>query len=166
VTPAKVTLHGPSALLNGAQAVVPVDLATQTGLIDSSYFVKVLDASGKPIDKVGAAPEQVEVKILVEPDSVTESKAAGAAITGQPAPGYSVTNIQVSPIDVQATGLADVLAGLRQIASDPVDVSNQTSDVIRTVRLRPPAGVQVSPTTVQVHVFITKNPQASPSPGA
>jgi hypothetical protein len=45
-----------------------------------------------------------------------------------------------------------------------VDITNATTDVVRTVRLRPPAGVDVSPTTVQVHVFIGKIPGTSPSP--
>ena len=95
---------------------------------------------------------------------MTETKAAGAAVTGQPAPGYYISNVQVNPPLVSATGLADVLGALKQIASDPVDISGQSSDVVRTVTLRPPAGVTVSPRTVQVHVFISKNPVAGPSP--
>jgi YbbR domain-containing protein len=70
----------------------------------------------------------------------------------------------VTPVTVNVTGLSAVLAGLAQVASDPVDITNATTDVVRTVRLRPPAGVDVSPTTVQVHVFIGKIPGTSPSP--
>ncbi|HYM50728.1 MAG TPA: CdaR family protein [Candidatus Limnocylindrales bacterium] len=165
VNPAKVTVHGPKSELAGAQAVVQVDLADQQAVIDQSFSVSVLDPNGHKISQALATPAQVEVKVTIEPDAVTETKAAGAAITGQPAPGYHVTNIQVTPLTVSATGLADVLSALQQVASDPVDVSNQTADVVKTVALRPPAGVQVSPRTVQVHVFIAKNPQASPTPG-
>lgn len=162
--PSKVTVQGPKSQMTGVQAVVQVNLTDQP--FDEVMNVHVLDGAGHQIDRGSAVPANVEVKIPVQPDEITETKAAGAAIAGQPSAGYSVTNIQVSPLSVQATGLADVLAGLKLLASDPVDVGGATADVVRTVRLRPPAGVQVSPLTVQVHVFITKNPQASPSPGA
>jgi hypothetical protein len=164
VTPAKVTVHGPKSDLTGVQAVVQVDLADQQAVIDQAVQVLVLDPNGRKIDKGVSTPAQVQVKITIEPDALTETKAAGAAVTGQPASGYRVTNIQVTPVTVSATGLADVLSALQQVASDPVDVSNQTADVVKTVTLRPPAGVQVSPRVVQVHVFIAKNPQASPGP--
>jgi YbbR domain-containing protein len=122
-----------------------------------------VDAGGKKVDKALAFPANVEVRIEIQPDSVTETKAAGAAVTGQPAQGCYISNVQVNPALVSATGLVDVLGALKQIASDPVDISNQCSDVVRTVTLRPPAGVTVSPRTVQVHVFIAKNPVAGPS---
>jgi YbbR domain-containing protein len=163
VNPLKVTIHGPKTELPGAQAIVQVDLANQQAVIDQSYSVQVVDPNGKKIQAL-STPAQVEVKITIQPDAVTETKAAGAAITGQPAAGYRVTNIQVTPLTVNVTGLADVLSALEQVASDPVDVSNQTADVIKTVSLRPPAGATVNPRTVQVHVFIAKNPQASASP--
>ena len=164
VNPNHVTVHGPASELSGVQAVVQVDLADQQGLIDQQFQVQVLDASGKKVDKALASPANVEVRIEIQPDSVTETKAAGAAVTGQPASGYYISNVQVNPPLVSATGLADVLGALKQIASDPVDISGQSSDVVKTVTLRPPAGVTVSPRTVQVHVFISRNPVAGPSP--
>ena len=158
LNPTHVTIHGPKSELSGVEAVVQVDLADQQALIDQPFQVKVLDPNGKPIDKAGTNPVQVEVKITIEPDALTETKAAGAAITGQPAPGYNVKNIQVTPSTVNATGLADVLSALQQIASDPVDISDATADVVKTVTLRPPAGVTVAPRSVQVHVFIARSP--------
>ena len=166
VTPNHVTIHGPQSQLSGVQAVVQVDLAEQQGIISQNFVVQVLDPAGKKVDKGLSDPTSVSVRIDIQPDSVTETKAAGAAVTGQPATGYYISNIQVSPTTVNATGLADVLGALKQIASDPVDISNQNADVVKTVTLRPPAGVTVAPRTVQVHVFIAKNPLTSPPPAA
>ena len=158
VTPTHVTIHGPQSELSGVQASVQVDLADQQALIDQSFLVQVLDPNGKKIDRGLASPPNVTVRIDIQPDAVTETKAAGAAVTGQPAPGYYIKNVQITPPLVNATGLADVLAALQQIASDPVDLANATADVVKTVSLRPPAGVTVAPRTVQVHVFIARNP--------
>ena len=54
--------------------------------------------------------------------------------------------------------------GAVEMATDPVDISGAKGDVIRTVTIRPPAGVEVGQRTSQVHVFISPAPGVSPSP--
>jgi len=75
-----------------------------------------------------------------------------------------VTNVQIAPLEVQATGPQNSLSGLL-LATDPVDISGAKGDVIRTVTIRPPSGVEVGQKTAQVHVFISPAPGVSPSPG-
>ena len=164
VDPDKVTVQGPKGSLMGSQAVVTVDLAGRDKPFNPNRTVTILDSYGKSLDQVSAVPAQVTVQIVIEADAITVTKGVGFTLTGQPATGYRVVNAQVNPLTVTVTGLAGTLAGLTQIGSDPVDISGATSDVIRTVLLRPPAGVQASVRSVQVHVFIARNPQVSPSP--
>ncbi len=164
VTPQTVQVAGPKSLLSGIQAVVVVDLDGVVAPFNQAINVVVRDAKKQPLTKMIVTPPQVSVKMTIQADAVTLTKTVGFTITGQPASGYRVTNVTVTPIQVNLTGLSAVVAGLTQVASDPVDISNATADVVRTVRLRPPAGVDVSPLTVQVHVFISKIPGTSPSP--
>jgi YbbR domain-containing protein len=164
VSPTSVQVVGPKSLLTGSQAVVVVDLDGVVAPFNQAINVVVRDAKKQPLSKMTVNPPQVSVKMTIQADAVTLTKTAGFTIAGQPASGYRVTNATVTPVTVNVTGLSAVLAGLAQVASDPVDISNATADVVRTVRLRPPAGVDVSPTTVQVHVFIGKIPGTSPSP--
>jgi YbbR domain-containing protein len=112
-----------------------------------------------------ATPSTVSVKMVIQADAVTLNKAVGFTVTGQPAAGYRVTNVQVAPVEVQATGLQAALVGLQLVGTDPVDIAGQKSDVIRTVTLRPPDGVTVNQKTATVHVFIAPIPGVSPSPG-
>jgi YbbR domain-containing protein len=162
--PASVTVQGPKSGLLGSQAVVTLDLAGRQGPSNPTVIVRVLDSYGKPLEQMSAVPAEVTVHVVIEADAITETKAVGFSLTGQPATGYRVVNAQVNPLTVTVTGLAGTLAGLTQIGTDPVDISGVTSDVIRTVLLRPPAGVQASVRSVQVRVFIARNPQVSPSP--
>ena len=164
VTPQTVQVTGPKSLLTGIQAVVVVDLDGTVQPFNQAINVVVRDAKKNPLTKMIVNPPQVSVKMTIQADAVTLTKPVGWSLTGQPAGGYRVTNVTVSPPQANLTGLSAVLAGLAQVASDPVDISNANADVVRTVRLRPPTGVDVSPTTVQVHVFIGKIPGASPSP--
>jgi hypothetical protein len=163
ITPATVRVDGPKSQLSGIQAVVIVDLATVTppGSTQPATVV-VWNASKKIVPQMTVTPPQVSVKLLIQADAVTLNKGVGFTITGQPAAGYRMTNVQIAPLEVQATGLQNTLAGLLLLATDPVDIAGAKADVIRTVTIRPPDGVTVNQKTATVHVFISPIPGVSP----
>jgi YbbR domain-containing protein len=162
VTPAAVRVDGPKSQLTGIQAVVLVELDGVQGPFDLPVTVVVRDAN-KRVLSVKVTPAQVSVKMTIQADAVTETKPVGWTLTGQPAPGYRVTNVVLSPLQVNATGLLNKLAGILLLSTDPIDVTNATGDLVKTVTIRPPDGVEVSQKTVQIHVFVSKSAQVSPS---
>jgi len=165
ITPPTVRVDGPKSQLSGIQAVVIVDLATVTPPGSTqAVTVVVWNASKKIVPQMTVTPLQVSVKLVIQADAVTLNKGVGFTITGQPAAGYRMTNVQVAPLEVQATGLQTALAGLLLLATDPVDITGAKGDVIRTVTLRPPDGVTVNQKTATVHVFISPIPGVSPGP--
>ncbi len=167
VTPASVRIDGPKGQLTAIQAVVLVDLdALVAPGFNQPYSVVVWDKNKKPLTKsMTVTPAQVSVKMVIQADAITVAKSVGFTLTGQPAAGYRVSNVQIAPLEVQATGLQNTLAGLVLLATDPIDISGAKADVIRTVTIRPPDGVTTNQKTAQVHVFISPIPGVSPSPG-
>ena len=164
ITPASVKVDGPKSKLVGIQAVVLVDLVdAATNGINKPYTVVIWDANKKVVPQMTVTPPQVTVKMVIQADAVTESRPVGWTLTGQPAAGYRVTNVTIAPLEVLATGLQATLNNLL-LATDPVDISNAKSDIVRTVTIRPPAGVEVGQKTATVHVFISQAPGVSPSP--
>ncbi|TMF48587.1 MAG: hypothetical protein E6I24_05350 [Chloroflexi bacterium] len=165
VSPATVRVDGPKSQLPGIQAVVVVDLEPlQAPGFTSPYPVVVWDANKKVLTKgFTVTPPSVSVKMVIQADAITIPRPVGWTLTGQPAAGYRVSNVQIAPLEVQATGPQNSLSGLL-LATDPVDISGAKGDVIRTVTIRPPAGVDVGQKTAQVHVFISPAPGVSPSP--
>jgi hypothetical protein len=165
ITPATVRVDGPKSQLSGIQAVVIVDLANVTAPgTTAPVTVHIWNASKKDVPQMTVTPPTVSVKMVIQADAVTLNKGVGFTITGQPAAGYRMTNVQVAPLEVQATGLQNTLAGLLLLATDPVDITGAKADVIRTVTIRPPDGVTVNQKTATVHVFISPIPGASPAP--
>lgn len=164
VTPSTVRVDGPKSLLNGLQAYVVFDLDTANPpAVNAPYAVVVTDANKKTVTHVTITPPQVTVKMVIEADSITVTKAVGFTLTGQPAQGYRVTNVQVTPLQVQATGLQNALGTIAVLPTDSIDITNQKSDVIKTVTIRPPNGVDVTPKSASVHVFISAIPGVSPT---
>jgi len=165
VTPASVRVDGPKSQLPGIQVVVVVDLETVPASgTNLSGPLAVWDANKKQLTKgFTITPPSVSVKMVIQADAITVPRPVGWTLTGQPAAGYRVSNVQIAPLEVQATGPQNSLSGLL-LATDPVDISGAKGDVIRTVTIRPPAGVEVGQKTAQVHVFISPAPGVSPSP--
>jgi hypothetical protein len=165
ITPATVRVDGPKSQLGGIQAVVIVDLATVTPPgATQPVTVVVWNASKKIVPQMTVTPPQVSIKMVIQADAVTLNKGVGFTITGQPATGYRMTNVQVAPLEVQATGLQNTLTSLLLLATDPVDITGAKGDVIRTVTIRPPDGVTVNQKTATVHVFISPIPGVTPPP--
>jgi YbbR domain-containing protein len=126
--------------------------------------VVVWDANKKPLTKsMTVTPPQVSVKMVIQADAITVAKSVGFTLTGQPAAGYRVSNVQIAPLEVQATGLQNTLTGLVLLATDPIDITGAKADIVRTVTLRPPDGVTVNQKTAQVHIFISPIPGVTPS---
>jgi YbbR domain-containing protein len=165
ITPATVRVDGPKSQLSGIQAVVIIDLGGVTAPGSTApVTVVVWNANKKIVPQMTVTPPQVSVKMVIQADAVTLNKPVGWTLTGQPAAGYRMTNVQIAPLEVQATGLQNTLAGLLLLATDPVDITGAKGDVIRTVTIRPPDGVTVNQKTATVHVFISATPGVSPAP--
>jgi len=164
VIPASVRIDGPKSQLTGAQAVVLVDLdALVAPGFNQPYSVVVWDKNKKTLRSLVATPAQVSVKMVIQADAITVAKSIGFTLTGQPAAGYRVSNVQIGPLEVQATGLQNTLTGLVLLATDPIDITGAKADVVRTVTIRPPDGVTTNLKTAQVHVFISPIPGVTPS---
>jgi len=163
IDPKQVSVAGPKSLLANIDAYVVIGLDSHQSFFQDTPIVSVRDQKKKPVPGLLISPATVTVKVTIQADAVTEAKVAGWTLTGQPAPGYRVSNVTLTPLEVSVTGLAATLDTIQQMQTDPVDISNATADVVKTVAVRLPAGVQdVSPKSVQVHVFIVRIPQASP----
>lgn len=159
IDPKQVSVAGPKSLLTGIEAYVVVDLAGHQSFFEDTPVVNVRDQARKPIQGLAISPAAVTVKVTIQADAVTETKVVGWSLTGQAASGYKVTGVTVTPLQVSVTGLAATLDSLAQIPTDPVDITGATADVIKTVSVRLPAGVQeVSPRVVQIHVVIKVGP--------
>ncbi len=166
ITPATVRVDGPKSQLVGIQAVVIVDLATVPAPgTTQPVTVVIWNANKKPVPQMTVTPPQVTVKLVIQADAITLNKPVGFTLTGQPAAGFRLTNVQIAPLEVQATGLQNSLVGLVLLATDPVDITGARGDITRTVTIRPPDGVTVNQKTATVHVFISPTPGVSPPAG-
>ena len=151
-----------TVMVSGAASIVArVSYADAQVRIDSSGLdvsqdptLIALDASGAVVDNVTFSQQTVHVEIQVGSQIRSESVPVSPVIRGDPAPGYDITSIDVTPSVVSVRGQADALALLGSKAGTAsISVAGATSDVSVKVNLSLPDGV-TSDTTGQITIVI------------
>ncbi len=147
VTPPVVEALGPSEVLEEIDRVaVSVDIrGTPTG-------VEQVRPVSTGLENVELRPESVRVTVPVEP-LPSRTINVEPRITGSPAQGFRVETVSVNPTSVKVTGDQDLLSGLRNIVTEPVNISEATGVFSRNVRVVIPEGISsVEPVEVEVTI--------------
>lgn len=164
LTPDHVTLIGPKRELDGAQAVVSVDLSNRKTFLSQEFNVLVHDAAGRSIPDIGVREGTVRVDITIRSETASRSSAVKPAINGSPAAGHYLAAFSTDPLTVVISGPQDLLNGLDVLSTQPVSMNGlSTGTYVFTVKVLPPAGVTATPDTVTVHVTIAAIPVPTPS---
>ncbi len=163
--PEEAVAVGPKSLLEGLSAYITVELADRrTSIPERLYPVQLEGKNRKPPDNVAPTPKEASVSIVIEAVTVTVSKVVGFSLAGRQADGYRVDSAYVDPPQVTITGVQALVDPITQVATEPVDISRATGEVVRPVALLLPAGVKANRSTVTVHVLIARLPVPSPIP--
>ncbi|MDE2993640.1 MAG: CdaR family protein, partial [Chloroflexota bacterium] len=89
-------------------------------------------------------PETVTIRVPVHQLSGFKTVPIVPQVGGQPAPGYLLRGIELTPLAVEVVGDPDVLAGVTVIPTTVVDISGATEDVTVETVLSLPTGVSLS----------------------
>lgn len=180
-----VSVTGASSIVDGLKAFV--DLKQIEGNAEfPDAQVEFQDKTGKtikwppPTIPLGSVDiPSVDVKVTTQRQQQQEQIAAAIPpITTDPACGYAVAAVDVSPKLVTLTGdVGSLSAAGATISLNPVDITGATGTVVSRQKIVAPAGTTASPTTVTVTVTIRQvasctpaspvpspTPQPSPSP--
>ncbi len=144
LSPAEVTLSGPSTLLNRvARVVVSVNLNNTRETIRRTLRPVPLDKDGKPVAGLTINPETVALTIPVRQLGGYRDVAVKVVLKGQVANGYRITNVTVSPPVVtvfsQDPEVVRSLPGY--VETEPLDITNATDDIDASLKLNLPEGV-------------------------
>lgn len=145
VTPITVTVTGPQPDVETVNdATVDVSLRGEKTAVDREVGVVLHDAQGNPPRNVTVEPAVVQVHIPIEQRVGYKDAAVKALITGNVAPGYWISNINVDPSTVTLVGAPESLNKLGGfVETEPLDVSGAKENIIKRVRVKLPEGVSV-----------------------
>ncbi|MEZ0239306.1 MAG: YbbR-like domain-containing protein [Chloroflexota bacterium] len=147
-TEAEVT--GASSVVSHVTEVVAHVLLDASG-IDFNRLVDLdpVDDTGQTVLAVDVEPISVRVRVPVFTDRQTKTVPITPQIVGTPAAGFEIVSpVTVEPAVVSVEGDANDLASLESADTAAIQISGASADIVRTVELQLPDGVQTigSPT--------------------
>ena len=166
VTPGSVTITGSEHEFTGLQVRATVNLADQRANFSASVNLIPYDSYGRQITDVNISPSSADVEITVDAVSSERSSAVTlGTVRGQPASGYEIGSISISPMVVVVSGSQAILndPSLDSVTTASIDVTGLSVSRTYTVGVILPDGVTASPTTVVVTVIIIATPIPTPS---
>lgn len=163
ITPADVSVEGPESVLANVQAEAVVNLSTARTSLSYPEQVKLTNAQGYG-SELTVTPNVVSVGVVITSESTERVLPVTPTFSGngEPASGYTITGIVVTPATVTASGPGSVLTGLTSVNTQAIDLAHVTASETVTEQLVVATGTNLS--VSYVTVVITIAPVASPSP--
>lgn len=145
-SPTSVTVSGAASLVSQiAEIRASLDISAAIETINRDLPLIALDSSGAPVKGVTISPPEINVTQPIILQYGYRNVIVRVVTEGQPANGYKLTNITVSPLNVVVFSsdpqLVNDLPGY--VETEPIDLSGAEDDVDTFVGLNLPPGVSV-----------------------
>lgn len=135
---------GPSAKVGRvSQVVASVDVSGRTEPIDQAVRLQPRDQNGVLVSGVTVEPSFTQVRLDIRQNVYRRALVVSPQIVGTPADGYNVVGISVQPSVVTVTGPRAYIEQATAIRTQPLDVGRAKEDIVRSVSLDVPSGVEV-----------------------
>lgn len=134
--PDKVAVSGPETLVDKVvRGKVSLDLKQSKSTVEQSLSIKLLDENDQFIESKFLSLYQ-DFAIVTVPIYPTKDLPIKAAISGKPAEGYEVEEVEVQPKDITVSGSEKLLKDMDSISTELIDINGIKADVKRTVKLQ------------------------------
>jgi YbbR domain-containing protein len=155
----EVFVTGPQEKVDEVTQVAgTVEIAGRTDAIEQAVRLTPRDRRGNLVQGVSLEPAITEVKIEIDEQKFSRSVVVSVELSGTPAEGYNVTGVAVSPQTVTIRGEEAFVQGTISIPTQPVNVDGEIEDVVRTISLDLPSGVEVAGGVSVVTVTVRISP--------
>jgi len=152
-------LSGPASVADSvSELVARVNLNGTKESLNESLTLIPLNADGGTVSGVTVTPSVVTVNIRVEQLGGFRDVAVKAVIEGRAAPGYSMSNLDITPLVVTLFSADPKQVGNLPgfVETQPLDISNAKENIEARLNLALPEGVSlVGEQSVLVQVSIT-----------
>ncbi len=157
--PRTVLVKGPRSKVKAVRrAVVTVSVADRRQSVTGDFTPQAVDDEGTPVPYLTLVPDTITVQVSIEQLGNIRDLAVRVVLSGQPAPGYAVTGIEVQPPVVTVIGRRDVVQSISgYLETQPIAIDGANSPISATAELNVPEGLSVL-VTPQVLVKVMIEP--------
>lgn len=148
-------MNGPSSLVSAvSKLVIKPDVTSASNSIDDEFQIIPQDVNGQDVPNIQVTPDTAQVQINILQEGRSRDVFISPSITGSPAPGYVIGEVTSDPRTVTVSGTPGLLNDLGRILTEPVDITNATTDIVKQVKCLSPNGTKLNTTDVTITVKI------------
>lgn len=151
--PTTVWIEGAESYVNSVKNVVAkLDVTEESENIVSSLPLKPVNSRDEEVENVAVEISHVDVSLSVDLLKTVPIK-PDLQITAEP--GYIITDVKVSPVDVTLRGQKDLINGITEITTESVSLEGLNQNRTLNVKLNLPEGVTLHravSVTVDLHL--------------
>jgi YbbR domain-containing protein len=141
---ATVVVAGPQTKVDlVTQAIASIDVGGRTKSVDQAVRLEPRDQRGLLVESVFLEPSLTRVSIEIEQKEFSRALVISPQVEGEPALGYNVVSVSVSPATVIVSGSQSFIEGAVSIRTQPIDVDGAEDDIVRSVSLDVAPGTKV-----------------------
>lgn len=151
--PSSVAVSGPASIVNQlARISVEFDassLSARAGTVRIAMPMRFLDREGKELDSslLEVSSAGVVLRTILAQQTLYPTRllslSTAALTSGEPADGYRVKSVTVTPATVLAAGDEDDLSAMDELfMNNTVDLSGASESFTQTLRLKKPSGLE------------------------
>ncbi|HHT65467.1 MAG: YbbR-like domain-containing protein [Caldicoprobacterales bacterium] len=156
VEPSTITIYGARSLVDSVvQGVVQVKLDQDKNTINESHPIKLIDASGNPVESRYLSLRQGSAMVNI-PIYPIQDKLVRANVVGEPANGFVVDSVTLDPNRVTVNGASSIIERLSALTTEEINIQGATDDIRRTVNIVLENGIYLEPgQPFQVNVVVS-----------
>ena len=137
-----VSVRGPESLVTRvSDAVADINITGLTLGVEQTVTLIPRGAGGGEIRGVQIDPPSQRVAVDIRQSTLVRSIPFQVSVEGTPAPGYRVVNVTASPSTMSVEGTLEALQQIDALDLNPVDISDEFSQVQRAVVVVLPPGL-------------------------
>lgn len=158
LNPGYIFVRGTRALLPKVYQVrASVDLSDTSADFRQLVEVQPLDEAGETVRGVTLNPPQIEV--LVPVSKPRREVPVRVQLEGEPARGFQIRQVNVTPETVTLQGLENELKRLAEVLTLPVSVAGATANIVKEIGITVPDTVEVTDSGKAVTVEVIIEPR-------
>lgn len=139
--PKEVILKGPKSIIDTVKfAFISIDVSNKSEDIKGNFPLHITDERKAESKNITYRPETIEATIPIVNKADVEIE---PRIIGNPAAGYAISGITVTPDIVSVTGDENILSYLQKIDTEIIDISGTNSNQQREAKIFLPTGVKL-----------------------
>lgn len=156
-TPEYITVAGASSRTALAdRAIISINVAGKTKDFDEFDAVNILDADGNTVTGIDIMPTRVRVSVHMSEDQKTGNIPFKPIVKGEPAEGYKVSEITVTPPVATVKAPESYFDKNTVVELEEIDITGAKESVTKKIDIPKPENGMIIPGAVTVHVKIEK----------